>query len=115
MNLWYGWGNASDALVLPARFSPARWWPEVTATGATIIHYLGVVAPMLLNQPASYADRAHKVRFGVGAGIEPQLHKVFEARFGFPMIEVWGMTETGRIMADSHGPRMTETRAFGRP
>src|SRR5262245_20245562 len=55
----------ANALVLPARFSPARWWPEVTATGATIIHYLGLVAPMLLNQPASPADRAHKVRFGV--------------------------------------------------
>jgi crotonobetaine/carnitine-CoA ligase len=55
------------------------------------------------------------VRFGLGAGIEPQLHKAFEERFGFPMIEVWGMTETGRIMADSHEPRSTETRAFGRP
>jgi crotonobetaine/carnitine-CoA ligase len=105
----------ANALVLTERFSPARWWPEVSATGATIIHYLGVVAPMLLNQPPGPADRAHSVRFGVGAGIEPQLHKAFEERFGFPMIEVWGMTETGRIMADCHEPRMTDTRAFGRP
>jgi acyl-CoA synthetase (AMP-forming)/AMP-acid ligase II len=105
----------ANALVLTERFSPTRWWPEVTATGATIIHYLGVVAPMLLNQPAGPADRAHRVRFGVGAGIEPQLHEAFEERFGFPMIEVWGMTETGRIMADSHEPRRPETRAFGRP
>ena len=105
----------ANALVLTERFSPARWWPEVSATGATVIHYLGVVAPMLLNQPPGPADRAHNVRFGVGAGIEPQLHKAFEKRFGFPMIEVWGMTETGRIMADCYEPRMTETRAFGRP
>jgi crotonobetaine/carnitine-CoA ligase len=70
---------------------------------------------MLLNQPPGPADRAHSVRFGVGAGIEPQLHKAFEERFGFPLIEVWGMTETGRIMAASQEPRMTETRAFGRP
>jgi crotonobetaine/carnitine-CoA ligase len=105
----------ANALVLPERFSPMRWRPEVTSTGATIIHYLGVVAPMLLNRPPSAIDRAHKVRFGVGAGIEPQLHEAFEIRFGFPMIEVWGMTETGRIMADCHEPRMIETRAFGRP
>jgi acyl-CoA synthetase (AMP-forming)/AMP-acid ligase II len=104
-----------NALVLTERFSPTRWWPEVSATGATVIHYLGVVAPMLLNQPPGPADRAHNVRFGVGAGIEPQLHKAFEERFGFPMIEVWGMTETGRIMAAAQEPRMTETRAFGRP
>jgi acyl-CoA synthetase (AMP-forming)/AMP-acid ligase II len=104
-----------NALVLPERFSPTRWWPEVSETGATIVHYLGVVAPMLLNQPPGHADRARNVRFGVGAGIEPLLHRAFEERFGFPMIEVWGMTETGRIMAASQEPRMTETRAFGRP
>jgi crotonobetaine/carnitine-CoA ligase len=104
----------ANALVLTERFSPTRWWPEVSATGATVIHYLGVVAPMLLNNPPGPADRAHKVRLGVGAGIEPQLHKVFEERFGFPMVEVWGMTETGRILADCHEPRMTDTRAFGR-
>jgi len=105
----------ANTLVLTDRFSPTRWWPEVSASGATVIHYLGVVAPMLLNQPPSPADREHKVRFGIGAGIEPQLHAAFEARFGFPMIEVWGMTETGRIFADSHEPRSIETRAFGRP
>jgi crotonobetaine/carnitine-CoA ligase len=104
-----------NTLVLPERFSPSRWWPEVTACRATIVHYLGVVAPMLLNQPPVPADRAHGVRFGLGAGIEPQLHRAFEERFGFPMVEVWGMTETGRIMAASHEPRMTDTRAFGRP
>ena len=87
----------ANTLVLPERFSPTRWWHEVSTTGATVIHYLGIVAPMLLNQPPSPADRRHKVRFGIGAGIEPQLHAVFEERFGFPMIEVWGMTETGRI------------------
>jgi crotonobetaine/carnitine-CoA ligase len=105
----------ANALVLPERFSPTRWWPEVSATAATIIHYLGVVAPMLLNQPPRPADRAHHVRFGLGAGIEPQLHRVFEERFGFPMIEVWGMTETGRIMADCHEPRTIDARAFGHP
>jgi crotonobetaine/carnitine-CoA ligase len=105
----------ANALVLTERFSPQRWWPEVAGSGATIIHYLGVVAAMLMNQPEGPADRAHSVRFGLGAGIEPQLHKAFEARFGFPMIEVWGMTETGRIMAAAQEPRMTDTRAFGRP
>jgi acyl-CoA synthetase (AMP-forming)/AMP-acid ligase II len=105
----------ANTLVLPERFSPARWWPEVSASGATVIHYLGVVAPMLLNQPEGPADRRHKVRFGIGAGIEPQLHAAFEQRFGFPMIEVWGMTETGRIFADSREPRSIDTRAFGRP
>ncbi|HEX6000176.1 MAG TPA: AMP-binding protein [Hyphomicrobiaceae bacterium] len=106
---------SGNATVLTDRFSPTRWWPEITASGATIIHYLGVVAPMLLNQPPGPQDRAHRVRLGIGAGIEPQLHGAFEERFGFPMVEVWGMTETGRIMGDCHEPRLIDTRAFGRP
>jgi crotonobetaine/carnitine-CoA ligase len=105
----------ANTLILPERFSPTRWWQEVSTYGATIIHYLGIVAPMLLNQPPSPADRSHKVRLGLGAGIEPQLHRPFEERFGFPMVELWGMTETGRVTADAHEPRMVGTRAFGRP
>jgi acyl-CoA synthetase (AMP-forming)/AMP-acid ligase II len=96
------------------RFAPTRWWREVKATRATIVHYLGIVAPMLLNQPPSGADRDHAVRFGIGAGIEPELHSVFEARFGFPLIEIWGMTEFCRVLGDNHHPRQVGTRAFGK-
>jgi acyl-CoA synthetase (AMP-forming)/AMP-acid ligase II len=104
----------ANCLVLPERFSPQRWWQEVAETRATIIHYLGIVAPTLLNQPVVAAEKQHTVRFGVGAGIEPALHGVFEARFGFPMIEVWGMTETGRCFWNAGDERQIETRAFGR-
>lgn len=96
------------------RFQPSRWWPEVVDTRATIVHYLGVIVPMLLNQPASALERAHSVRFGIGAGVEPQLHAVFEERFGFPLIEIWGMTETVRILIDNGPQRQVGTRAFGR-
>jgi acyl-CoA synthetase (AMP-forming)/AMP-acid ligase II len=105
----------ANCLILTERFSPTRWWSEIRQTRATIVHYLGVVAPMLLNQRPSASDRAHCVRFGLGAGIEPALHAAFEARFGFPMAEVWGMTETGRLFVDAHEPRSIDTRAFGRP
>jgi acyl-CoA synthetase (AMP-forming)/AMP-acid ligase II len=106
---------SAACLILPERFSPARWWREIGATRATIVHYLGVVPPLLLNQPPSADERAHHLKFGVGAGVEPELHEAFETRFGFPLIEVWGMTETGRLYADSHEPRQLTTRAFGRP
>jgi crotonobetaine/carnitine-CoA ligase len=96
------------------RFNPRRWWREVKASRATIVHYLGIVAPMLLNQPPSDSDRDHGVRLGLGAGIEPELHAVFEARFGFPLIEIWGMTEFCRVLGDNHHPRQVGTRAFGR-
>jgi crotonobetaine/carnitine-CoA ligase len=105
----------ANCLILPERFSPTRWWNDVVSSRATIIHYLGVMPPMLLNQPVVPEERQHAVKFGVGAGVEPELHEAFEKRFGFPLIEAWGMTETGRITMVNREPRMIHTRAFGRP
>jgi acyl-CoA synthetase (AMP-forming)/AMP-acid ligase II len=96
------------------RFHPQRWWTEVADTRATVVHYLGVIAPLLLAQPVSKHEANHTIRFGIGAGIEPQLHAAFEQRFGFPMIELWGMTEMVRVLADCFEPRQVGTRAFGR-
>lgn len=101
--------------IQPDRFHPRSWWRDVVETRATVIHYLGVVAPMLLNQPDDPLERAHDVRFGFGAGVEPELHAVFEERFGFPLIEVWGMTEMCRVLAANHEPRKRGTRAMGKP
>ena len=102
-------------LIAPDRFHPRTWWRDVVETRATVVHYLGVIPPLLMNQPEVPEERAHGVRFGLGAGVDPELHAAFEARFGFPLVEVWGMTETGRIYADCHEPRRVHTRAFGRP
>jgi crotonobetaine/carnitine-CoA ligase len=100
--------------VQPDRFHPQRWWREIADTRATIVHYLGVIAPLLLAQQPSEDERRHNVRFGMGAGIEPQLHAPFEKRFGFPMIELWGMTEMVRALGANSEPRQVGTRAFGR-
>ena len=102
-------------LIAPDRFHPRTWWRDVVETRATVVHYLGVIPPLLMNQPEVPEERAHRLRFGLGAGVDPELHAAFEARFGFPLVEVWGMTETGRIYADCHEPRQVHTRAFGRP
>src|SRR5262249_55241324 len=98
----------------PDRFNPSRWWGEVKQTRATVVHYLGVIAPMLLGRPESDEEKGHTVRFGIGAGVEPTLHAAFEQRFGFPLIEVWGMTEMVRVLFDNVAPRQVGTRAFGR-
>lgn len=99
------------------RFHPSTWWETVAESGATIIHYLGVLPAILLNMPAEPHDRAHKVRFGFGAGINPKHHAPFEKRFGFPLIEAWSMTEVGGAAAviASHEPRHVGTSCFGKP
>ena len=105
---------SGNAQVQSDRFSPERWWREIRDTRATAVHYLGVIVPMLMKAPESPADRDHAVRFGAGAGVEPGLHAAFEERFGFPLVELWGMTEMVRILIDNHAPRAVGTRAFGR-
>ena len=97
------------------RFHPKTFWEDVVNTEATVIHYLGVMVPILLNQKKLKWEKMHKIRIGIGAGIEPSLHRVFEERFNFPMIEIWGMTEMVRCMFADTEPRQVGTRAFGKP
>jgi acyl-CoA synthetase (AMP-forming)/AMP-acid ligase II len=96
------------------RFHAQRWWADVVQTRATVVHYLGIVVQALMRQPDAGLSRGHRVRVGFGAGVEPQLHAAFEARFGFPLVEIWGMTEMVRLLVDSIEPRKVGTRAFGR-
>ncbi len=106
---------SGNCQIIPERFSRSRWWPEIRATRATGMHYLGVVIPALMNSPANEADKDHQLRWGLGAGVEPTLHGAFEKRFAVPLIEVWGMTEMCRILTNCHEPRQIHTRAMGLP
>lgn len=98
------------------RFHPRTWWESVRESGATIVHYLGVMPAMLLGAPAASSDRQHQVRFGFGAGLSPRLHAAFESRFGFPLLEAWAMTETGAgaVIIANREPRKVGTACFGR-
>ena len=105
----------ANALIVPDRFHPDTWWRDIVETGATAMHYLGVIPPLMLKRDPAPEDTAHQLRYGLGAGIDPDLHQRFEERFQVPMVEVWGMTETGRFLGDNHEPRRIHTRAFGKP
>jgi len=99
------------------RFHPKTWWQDVAESGATIVHYLGVMPAILMQLPEGPYDRAHKVICGFGSNAEPEHHLAFEKRFGFPLVEGWAMTETGAggtIMCTEE-PRHIGTRCFGRP
>jgi len=112
---FYGLLLTGNCMIIPDRFSRSRWWRDIRECAATGCHYLGVIIPVLMNDPVSEDDRNHGMRWAFGAGVEPTLHKAFEDRFGFPLIEGWGMTEMCRILVDSREPRQVGTRAMGRP
>ena len=108
----------SGGCIVPLdRFHPRTWWQSVRQSGATIVHYLGVMPSMLLGAEPSADDCRHSVRFGFGAGVDRRDHAAFEQRFGFPLLEAWAMTETGAgaVVIANREPRHIGSNCFGRP
>lgn len=105
---------SGGALYFPDRFHASTWWRDLVACEITCLHYQGVIPNILLKLPPVEDESRHKVRFGFGSGVDPKQHRLFEDRFGLPLVELWAMTETGRIMSDNHEPRAIDTRAIGR-
>lgn len=99
------------------RFHPRSWWSDVRNSGATCLHYLGVMPSMLMGADPSPTDTEHNVRFGFGAGVDPKLQATFEQRFGFPLVEAWAMTETGAgaVIAASTEDRIVGQSCLGSP
>ena len=108
---------ARGTLIQLDRFHPSTWWSDVRDTGATIVHYLGVMPAILLNIPEDPAERDNRVKFGFGANVDPAQHIPFETRFGFPLIEGWAMTETGAgaTIVANRPPHDPGRRCIGRP
>lgn len=109
---------SGGCLIQLDRFHPGSWWQTVRESGATALHYLGVLPAILLALPESDLDDfSGQLRFGFGAGVNPAHHERFEKRFGFPLIEAWAMTECGAggaIIANSE-PRHVGSCCFGKP
>lgn len=108
---------SGGCLTVLDRFHPKTWWDSVRRSAATIVHYLGVMPPMLMGATPSPDDASNDVVFGFGAGVDKALHGPFEKRFGFPLIEAWAMTETGGgvIIAANSEPRHLGVACIGKP
>ncbi len=109
--------TVGGCLIMLDRFHPRSWWESVRKSGATVVHYLGVMPSMLMGAEPVPVDRDHNVRFGFGAGVDQKLHVAFEERYGFPLIEAWACTETGSggVISAHEEPRKRGTSCFGRP
>lgn len=102
------------ALYFPDRFHGSTWWKDLVNCRITCLHYQGVIPNVLLKMPPSPEEKEHQVRFGFGAGVDSSQHRACEDRFGFPFVEFWAMSETGRFITDNIEPRLVGTRAIGR-
>jgi crotonobetaine/carnitine-CoA ligase len=77
------------------RFSPNRWLDDVIECGATMTNLLGVMPEFVFNTPATVRDRDHKLRLVMAVPISSEWGAAMEERFGFKIVQGFGMTEVG--------------------
>lgn len=75
------------------RFSASRFWAQAKEFGATRVHYLGSVLPMVLRQPESPDDKTHGVEIAWGGGCPQELWRPVETRFNVSIREGYGLSE----------------------
>ncbi|GAF48753.1 AMP-binding protein [Rhodococcus wratislaviensis] len=94
-----------STFVLGERFSASRYWSRVEESGATVIYLLGAMVAMLMNQPASRADRAHRVTRSLSPATPAHLYQPFRNRFGIELVDGFGTTETNLVLGSLPGHR----------
>lgn len=78
--------SSGATVVLSRKFSHKTFWPEVHASKATIIQYVGELCRYLLSAPPSPLDRGHCVKRVWGNGMRPDVWEPFRQRFGIESI-----------------------------
>jgi crotonobetaine/carnitine-CoA ligase len=91
-------------VVFEPRFSASGFWPAMQACEASVVYLLGAMVPILLAQPASAAERGHRVRTGLGPGVPASAGAAFETRTGVRLLEGYGSTETNFVIAANAPP-----------
>jgi crotonobetaine/carnitine-CoA ligase len=85
---------AGATAALSERFSASRFWDEIRIHGATVFNFMGATANILWKLPPQPTDRAHRVRLAWGVPM-PACEPEWETRFGFPLVELYGLTDAG--------------------
>ena len=78
---------AGCRVVFAPRFSASAFWATMQEREASVVYLLGAMVPILLAQPASAAERGHRVRIGLGPGVPASAAAAFVERTGVPPLE----------------------------
>lgn len=95
-------------VVIGQRFSVRRFWSEVKEAEATATSFLGAMAPLLLAQPPSPAERDHLLRTGMVVPAPAGTAEAFRNRFGFEIVHPYGLSDFGWICWPRHGEGVPE-------
>jgi len=91
-------GGATIALV--DRFRASTFWGQVLETRATLARHLGEMLALLIQREGQPEDRRHALRVVYGGGAPRSVAAAFEQRFGVPVVEGYGLTETNTVLCN---------------
>jgi len=106
---------STSQLIIPYKFSVSTFWQQVYDHKVSWFSAVPTLFAYLLNDETEpVLDRA-RLRFSrsASAPLSPEIHRRFEARFGIPIIETMGLTETGAQILSN--PMPPQERKIGSP
>lgn len=86
--------SVGGTAAIAPRYSTSGFWDDVRRFDASVMSFMGATLAMLWQAPADPRDRDHPVRLAWGVPM-PGWKADFEARFGIPLYEVYGLTDAG--------------------
>ncbi|WP_442593476.1 AMP-binding protein [Parapusillimonas sp. JC17] len=107
---------SGGSIVAPRKFSASKWWTLADHYQCTWLNMVPTIIAYLLNAEPQADDATHgSVRFGrsASAPLPVEHHQAFERRFGIPIIEAMGMTETASVVFCN--PQNPSGRRYGSP
>lgn len=76
------------------RFSASGFWQQVRDFDASVFNFMGATLSILWKRAPAPEDRTHRIRLAWGVPM-PQWQDDWRARFGFPLYQVYGLTDAG--------------------
>ncbi len=107
---------SGGALGMASKFSASRFWGQVDGVQATWFSVVPTIISHLLHGSGEVPKSAQRrLRFGrsASAPLSPDVQTAFEDRFGVPIIETMGLTETAAQILSN--PLPPATRKIGSP
>lgn len=107
---------SGGSLAMVSRFSASKFWDQVRVGEATWFSVVPTIISHLLHGTSDPDDATRaRLRFGRSASsaLAVETQSAFEARFGVPIIETMGLTETAAQILSN--PLPPKTRKIGSP
>ena len=96
---------SGGSVVVPHRFSVNRFWPLLAESNCSWFSVVPTIVSRLLHNEKQPPPLPH-LRFGRSASsaLAPETHRQFEKRFGIPLIETMGLSETAATILSNPMP-----------